>query len=189
MVLWLISAVSVPFIHTFTTFDFNPVMFMSFDWAGYYLLGIYILKTKIRTTRVLLVGLVGFLVAVFGAWYVTAWYGEAYTSYFHGYLSLNMIVASAALFLFLIRIPREKLEGSNRIIKRFVGWIGQNTLPIYLIHILVLESLQLGLLGFLWPYTGISLVDVPVLTVVTFALTIVIIYLVKKIPYAAKLIG
>jgi surface polysaccharide O-acyltransferase-like enzyme len=189
MLLWIASSVSVPIIHTFTSFQFHPVMFLSADWAGYYLLGIYLVDSKIRSSRAVLLGVLGFLVAIFGSWYVTTLLGESYTGFFHSYLSLNMIVASAALFLILIRIPKERLECSNRTLNRLIHWIGENTLPIYLTHILILEALQLELLGFAWPYTGISMLDVPILTVVTLTSTALIIYGVKKIPYAAKLIG
>ncbi|MFH1328601.1 MAG: hypothetical protein ABIH76_07170, partial [Candidatus Bathyarchaeota archaeon] len=143
----------------------------------------------IHSTLAYLGLILGLLVAIVGDWFITLSLGEQYTGYFHNYLSFNMIIASAALFLILIRIPHNRIDSGNMTINRLIYWVEQNTLPIYLIHVIVLESLQLGLLGFSFPYTYNLLVDVPLITLVTFALSAAIIYPLKKIPYVMKLIG
>jgi len=187
--LWFIGAVIAPLIHTFTLFDYNPVMFVFSDWAGYFLLGTFLIQSKIRRAVVYPVLIFGFLVAVLGAWVVTLAVGETATGFFHGYLSFNMILASAALFLILVNIPRERIENGNGAVNRLMHWIGQNTLPFYLLHIIVLETIQIGLLGWRYPYTGIVLVDAMGLFLMAFAFSATIIYLLKKIPYVCKLIG
>jgi surface polysaccharide O-acyltransferase-like enzyme len=131
----------------------------------------------------------GLLVAILGAWIVTATFGEQYTGYFHGYLSFNMILASAALFLLLISIPQSKVESQGKIFNNIIRWIGQNTLPIYVVHILVLESLQMGLLGFTLPLTGELIIDAPYTTAVVLGISVLIIYPLKKIPYLKNFIG
>jgi len=150
---------------------------------------IYLQNTKVRSSIIYLAASLGLLVAVLGSWFITTLYGEQYTGFFHGYLSFNMIIASAALFLILIGIPRTKVESGNGTFNRLLHWIGQNTLPIYLVHIIVLESLHLGLLGFFLPYTHDLLIDVPVVAFVTFVLSSTIIYVLKKIPHVSKLMG
>ena len=189
MIIWFVGTISVPLIHTFTAFSYNPLTFVFTDWVGYYLLGIYLQNTKVRSSIIYLAASLGLLVAVLGSWFITTLYGEQYTGFFHGYLSFNMIIASAALFLILIGIPRTKVETGNGTFNRLLHWIGQNTLPIYLVHIIVLESLHLGLLGFFLPYTHDLLIDVPVVAFVTFVLSSTIIYVLKKIPHVSKLMG
>jgi len=189
LVVWFAGAVVIPLIHTFTAFDYYPVIFVFTDWAGYFLLGIYLLKTKMRRSMTYLAVAFGLLVAIVGDWLLTATAGETATGFFHGYLSFNMIIASAVLFLILVGIPRTRVESGNGVVNRVVHWVGQNTLPIFLVHIIVLESLQLGLLGFTFPYTYNLIVDVPFLAFVTFVLTVVIVYLLKKIPYLKRFIG
>ncbi len=189
LAMWFVGTVSVPLIHNFTNFSFDPFMFVITDWVGFFLLGIYLTETKIQST-IAYIGLIfGLLVAILGDWFLTASMGEQFTGYFHGYLSFNMIIASAAFFLILIRIPYSSIDSGNIIINRLIKWIEQNTLPIYLVHIIVIESLHLGLLGFSFPYTGNVLVDAPVLALVTFVLTAAIVYPLKKIPFIVKLIG
>jgi surface polysaccharide O-acyltransferase-like enzyme len=189
LALWFAGTVITPFIHTFTNFDFNPLMFVFTDWVGYFLLGIYLLNTKMRPAITYLAAGFGLLAAILGAWIVTATYGEQYTGYFHGYLSFNMIIASGALFLLLISIPQSRVESQGRRLNGIIKWIGQNTLPIYVIHIIVLESFQLGLLGFSLPYTGNLIVDAPINTIIVFGLSAAIIFPLKKIPYLKNFIG
>ena len=189
LIIWFVGTISVSLIRTFTDFNYNPLMFVITDWVGFFLLGIYLTKTKIHSFFAYLGLFFGLLVAIMGDWFLTASMGEQYTGYFHSYLSFNMIVASACLFLILIRIPQGKIDTGRIIINRLIHWIEQNTLPIYLVHIIVLESLHLGLLGFSIPYTNNLLVDVPLITLVTFVLTVVIVYPLKKIPVVTKLIG
>ncbi len=189
LVIWFAGTVVVPLIHTFTAFDYNPEMFVFTGWVGYFLLGIYLLNTKMRRSIVYLAMALGLLVAIVGDWLLTATAGEQATGFFHGYLSFNMIIASAALFLILVGIPRTRVESGHGVVNRVIHWVGQNTLPIYLAHIIVLESLQLGFFGFAWPYTNNLLVDVPFIAFVTFVLTAAIVYLLKKIPYITRLIG
>jgi surface polysaccharide O-acyltransferase-like enzyme len=189
LAIWFVGTTLVPLVHTFTNFNYNPVMFVITDWVGFFLLGIYLTETKIHST-IAYIGLIfGLLVAIVGDWFLTASMGEQFTGYFHGYLSFNMIIASAALFLILIRIPHSRIASGNSTINRVIQWIEHNTLPIYLVHVIVLESLQLGLLGFSFPYTYNLLVDVPLLALVTFVLTVAIVYPLKKIPFVMKLIG
>ncbi len=186
---WFIGTVLTPIIHTFTPFFFNPLSFIVLDWVGYFLLGVYLLNTKI-SSWLAYVGLIGgLLVAVIGDWLLTATMGQAYTGFFHAYLGFNMIIAAASLFLLLTRIPKSRIENGNRTLSRLIHWIGKNTLPIYLIHIIVLETLELGLLGFTFPYTGVFVVDVLVMAVITFVVSAAIIYPLKKIPYISKIVG
>ena len=189
LALWFAGTVITPFIHTFTDFNFNPLMFVFTDWVGYFLLGIYLLNTKIRPAIAYLAAGFGLLVAILGAWIVTATVGEQFTGYFHGYLSFNMIIASGALFLLLISIPQSRVERQGKTVNGVVRWIGQNTLPIYVVHIIVLESLQMGLLGFTLPSTGNLILDAPCTAAIVFALSVALIYPLKKLPYLKNCIG
>ncbi len=137
--LWFVGTVVTPTIHTFTTLTFNPVVFVFMDWVGYFILGIFLLQTKVRSWIIYLAATLGILTAVLGDWLITATLGEAYTGFFHGYLSFDIIIASAALFILLITIPPRRVETRYKSVNRVIHWIGQNTLPIYLIHIMVLE--------------------------------------------------
>ncbi len=189
LALWFAGTIAVSVITTFSSFDYTAYLFVIPDWLGFFLLGIYIANTKMCPALAYSGLLLGLLVAVLGAWFITAGLGEAYTGYFHGYLTFNMIIASAALFWVLTSIPRSRFSSGNTFASHVISWIGQNTLAIYMVHIIVLETLELGLLGYMWPFTSNLLIDVPLIASVTFGFSVAIIYPLKKIPYIKKLIG
>lgn len=187
--LWFVGTVLTPIIHTFTTLSFNPLMFVFMDWVGYFLLGTYLAKTKIRSGLLYAALIFGLLTAIIGDWLVTATLGHTYTGYFHGYLSFNMIIASAALFALLIAIPPSRAQTRLGSVNRVMHWIGQNTLGIYLLHMIVLETLAIGLLGFTIPYIDNPIIRIPTIAGIVFVITAAIIYPLSKIPYLKRLIG
>ena len=189
LILWFIGTVTTPFIHTFTDFSFNPVMFVFIDWVGYFLLGIYLLNVKIRKSIASTAVILGLLGAILGDWAVTAMAGEQYTGYFHGYMSYNMIIASVGIFLILLSVQPTKITSHTKI-NPIIHWVSDNTLPIYLIHLMVIETFSLGFFGFtLNALTWNYLIDVPVFTAIVFVVSAALVFVLKKIPYMAKLIG
>jgi surface polysaccharide O-acyltransferase-like enzyme len=95
-----------------------------------------------------------------------------------------------ALFLLLntIKIPAQDANPSKG--AKLVRVISQNTLPLALFHLMILESLQRGYFGFaINGNTVNSIVGVPLITIITLFVSLGIILLVKKIPYVKKIVG
>ena len=68
--------------------------------------------------------------------------------------------------------------------------ISENTLPIYVFHVIVLETLQFGYLGFKISVTTLnSVIEIPLLTAITLVICLVVIIPLKKLPYVKKIIG
>ncbi len=189
LILWFAGTVSTPFIHTFTTFNFNPVMFVFIDWIGYFLLGIYLLNANFSRKTAVTAASLGLLGTIIGAWVVTGIAGQQYTDYFHNYVSATTIIGSAAIFFLLLSTKPTRLQSNNKV-NRIMSWISQNTLGIYLIHIIVLVALTNRIFGiFLNTLTYIPLIDVPIYTILVFVISAALVFVLKKIPYIKKLIG
>lgn len=186
LAIWFVGTITPAFIHNFTDFDFYPVMFIITGWVGYYLLGTYLLKTKIRRSVAAVGFIVGFLGAFIGAWVITATTGEANSGFFTNYQSYSIIIGSISAFTLLTSINPKSVEKHSKT-NRLINWVGSNTLPIYLLHPIVID-LIINLFSAL-PFAGIRLVYTPSLTLTIFALTALIVYAIKKIPYAPKVIG
>jgi len=63
-------------------------------------------------------------------------------------------------------------------------------LPIFLFHVMVLESLQRGYFGFAINGSTInSIVGIPLITVITLFICLAVIIPLKKIPILKRLIG
>jgi peptidoglycan/LPS O-acetylase OafA/YrhL len=191
LILWFAGTVVPPLIHTFTDWSYQPLWFVFTDWVGFYLLGLYLLTFKVRKSIVISAAVLGLLGAILGDWALVAIEGTEHIGYFHNYLSGNMIIAAAAVFVLLIAVPPAKITSHIKV-NRVMHWVSENTLPIYLIHMIVLETFSLGLLTggvYLNRFTYNLAIDVPLFVLIVFVISAVSVYLLKKIPYMSKLIG
>ncbi len=190
VILWVIGTSIIWFVNTFGLFNFNTALFVFTGWSGYYILGAFLQKVKVRNWILILAACLGILVAIFGAYTITRFVGERVTEFFHDSLNFNMIIASVAVYLLLINIPIKRVESQNAKVNAVLHWIGQNTLPIYLMHFIILECFMFGFFGFhLNAYTLNPIIEMPLLTLLTFGLTAAIVYPLKKIPIVKRLIG
>jgi surface polysaccharide O-acyltransferase-like enzyme len=187
--LWVVGGFFVPFVQVFIGYNYNPVLFVFGGWVGYYLLGAFLLKSEVRSRIIYLALFLGLVGAVIGDAIAPIFAGAKVIGFFHGYLMFNIISASAATFLLLRAVPKSRFEG-NGVANRMLHWIGQNTLPIYLIHMMILETAQAGWLGYgINSSMMISIVEVPLVTAITLTVSAAIVYPLMKVPYLKRLIG
>ena len=107
--------------------------------------------------------------------------GEQLSQFFYDASSFNVIIASAALFLLLAAIPNQAVENRFPHANRMLKLISQNTLPIYLFHVMVLETLQKGYLGFKISVTTMNpIIEIPLITVVTLLICLAIIVALRE---------
>ena len=116
--------------------------------------------------------------------------GGTNSYFFFNELGANIILASVSIFLLLRSISPINLENHVPRFNWLIHKIGQNTLPIYLFHVMVLESLQRGYLGFTISVNTLNpAFEVPLITVVTLFICLGVICLLKKVPVLNRLIG
>lgn len=191
LILWFVGTSLTPAVHLFLPeLNYNPYTFIFIDWVGYFLLGTYLLEAKFKGTKTILLIALGLLGTVFGAWILTATMGEAYTDFLHSYVSPTTMLASAALFLTLISLDFSKIS-THKTGSRIIHWVSQNTLPIYLIHLIIVITLSSNGLPGLWlnSLTHTPLIDVPVFAVIVFSISVALIYAAKKVPILQRLVG
>lgn len=191
LLIWFGGTVFVPFMKVFLpNVSYNPVMFVFTGWTGCFVLGVYLAKTKVRPWILSLLVIAGLLIAIIGDGVAPLFRGPQATGFFHDYLSFNIIIASAALFLLLTAIPASRIQNGNATVNRSINWVGKNTLGIYLVHLMVLEALESGYLGFQLNMNSVSpIVEIPLLAIITLVLTSLIVFALKKIPYVNKIVG
>ncbi len=190
LILWFVGNVTVPFLNQFAPFGYNPVMFVFTGWVGYYLLGTYLVESRMPKWKATVGLVIGLVTTILGAWWVTGTFGESKITFFHEPLNTTMILASVSMFLILIAIPKAKIEKPNSKLKAALHWVSENTLPIYLFHMIILQTLLYGYLGFTINQATLSpIIEIPLMTALTFIITIAILYPLKKIPYIKYVIG
>lgn len=178
--IWFIYLTIIPFFEDVDThFDFS--YFTGF--IGYLILGNYLFKKEISINNkwIALACLASFAYTVVGTYYVTKRDHEL-NEFFLAGLTPNIVILSASVYL-LFKNTQLKL---NAFWHKTINLICEHSYGIFLIHILVLTLLnQYGV-----QYNLFSpILSVPVITVLCFLLSFVLVYVLKKIPLLKKLIG
>ncbi len=169
---------------------FRDSIFILTGLVGYFILGAYVTRLQFRRSLLYLGLILGFVCTIIATYILVGTLGEAYSQFFLDASSFSVIVASVALFLLLAAIPnstiKEKFPRGSRVLKV----VSQNSLPIYLFHVIVLEALQKGYLGFKISITTINpIVEVPLITAVTLLICLAVIVPLKKLPYMKRILG
>ena len=153
-------------------------------------MGAYAVKLRFRSSFLYLGLILSTAWTILGTFFLVGTLGESYGQFFLDATSFRVIIASVTLFLILPAIPNQTIENRFPRSNKILQVISQNTLPIYLFHIIILETLQKGYLGFRISLTTINpIIEIPLVTAVTLLLCLVIIVQLKKLPYLTRIIG
>ncbi len=169
----------------------NNNMFMLPGWIGYFLLGAYLPKLKVKPRPWRLYALLagGFAWTMIASAFMEINPGPQ-IYFFYDYLAANVIVASVSMFLLLSSVSSRSLKKMPSAVNKLLHIISENTLPIYLFHMLLVEAFQKGLFGFtLTIMTTNPVIMTPLLAIIVFFLSLGIIVPLKRIPYVKRLIG
>ena len=169
---------------------FRDAVFVLTGFIGYYILGAYVVKLCFRSS-ILYIGLILSTVwTIVGTYLLIGNLGESYGQFFLNATSFSVIIASVTLFLLLAAIPNQTVEIKFPRGSRALKVISENTLPIYLFHIIILETLQKGYLGFKISITTMNpTVEIPLVSAITLLVCLAIIVPLKKIPYVKRILG
>jgi surface polysaccharide O-acyltransferase-like enzyme len=192
LIVWLLGAILTPIPGLFGAYHLDSNVFIVPLWVGYFVLGLYLLDVKVRRSALLAFLTLGLALTAAGTYLMAATIGGATTYFFQDYFSPTTILASVALFLLLNKVQAPSNLIAPRGTKKdwLLRKIGENTLPLYLLHVMIIEALQRGYFGFtLSSSTLNSIIEVPLITVVTLFICLAIIIPLKKIPFVKRLIG
>ena len=191
IILWFIAVAVIPIFHLITGFGVNNSLFVFGGYIGYFILGSYLLGTQIKSGTVKKLLLVSIVWTIIGAWLMAYPFHFVGQYYFFFYtLSANVILASVSVFLLIGRHQPNLTLNKHAQIRKVINAISQNTLPIFFIHVIILESLEKGFFGFKLSLMLINpFIEIPIATIVTLFVALGLIVLMKKVPVLKKLIG
>lgn len=191
IMLWFIGVAVVPVVKLLGAEYLNESLFAIGGSVGYFVLGVYLQKIRVRSSVLYSLFFLSFGFTVVASWLMHFHFnsvGEDY--FFFSYLSANVILTSVALFMILSKFPVGWAKSKHPLLGRFVRLVGKNTLPMYLLHVVILETLQRGYLGFKLSITLINpIIGVPLIAAVTFFITFGLVLVMKKVPVLRALIG
>ena len=190
LLIWFVGTAVVPLLTLFGSYVLNPDVFIWTGWLGYFILGAYLVKVRWRSSILYLILVSGFLWTAIGTYLVVGIIGERFSQFFYQSFSFSAIMASVALFQLLWAVSPERIASRFPRGNALIHQISQNTLPIYLFHVMVMETLRKGYLGFTLSLTTLNpIVEIPLITFVTLFICLGIIIPLKKVPYLRRLIG
>ncbi len=191
VLLWFVGVAILPVIELATAQILDVTVFIFIGWIGYYILGTYLQKTRIRRNVLLGLMTVSFVWTLGGIWLMNYPFAAAGQNYFFfDYLTANVIIGAVAVFLLLSKASPDWPSIKPTPLKRLVQAISQNTLPIFLFHVIILECLERGFFGFALTSTTLNpIVEIPLIAAATFFITLGLVLLMRRIPILNKLIG
>jgi surface polysaccharide O-acyltransferase-like enzyme len=184
VVLWLISVSILPFLNMISVFQLSKNIFTIAGYMGYFILGVYLSSVQIRRRTALTFMLIGISLIALGT-YMMAVSNASSMYFFQEYLSPTVIFTSVMAFLLLLTIksPNPSRRKIRHLLNKLIKTISQNTLGIYFVHVIVIETIQWGLLGFTLNRETLNpVIAVPLLMIITLFVSLGIILLLKKIP-------
>jgi surface polysaccharide O-acyltransferase-like enzyme len=104
-VIWFLGTSIVPLFGLFGLYSLNLNVFPMVGCLGYFLLGAYLPKIRIRSPILYATLFIGFAWTIIGTYAAAATVGGTYSLYFYDYLTANVVLASASLFMLLLKVP------------------------------------------------------------------------------------
>lgn len=157
--------------------------------VGFYLLGYYLRDVRVRGifAGITLTG--AFLWTFLGNWLMTVVQFAAEDMpkkplymplFFTDFLGINIMVYSAVLFLLLINLDLARFKAQSWL-NRGVQAVSWNSLNIYFLHILVMESIELGYFGLSLNVTTMNpLCEVPLLATLVLLISLGVVLILTK---------
>ncbi len=195
LILWLVGTAFVPFIGLYEPLApainwFQRNVFLVTGLFGFFLLGPYVTRLHFSRRQLYILLCLGVLSTSVGTYFLIGTLGMDYSRFLIDAASLSSIATAVALFLILVRTQNQAVANQHPKINRMLKLISENTLPIYLFHIIILETLQNGYLGFQISVTTFNpILSIPLVTAATLLICLVIIVPLKKVPYLKRILG
>lgn len=192
LVVWFLGTLILPIPELFGAYHLDSNVLTIPWWIGYFMLGVFLLNVKVRRSILLGFMSLGLVLTVVCTYVIAATVGGSQTYFFQDYFSPTMILSAVMLFLLLntIKVPSNQTKIPHPKINWLLRQISQSTLAIFLFHVMVLETLQRGYLGFTISGNNLnSIIEVPLITVVTLFICLGVIIPLKKVPVLKKVIG
>jgi surface polysaccharide O-acyltransferase-like enzyme len=191
ILLWFTGASVMPLVQLMTGVSLNSDLFLFNGYIGYFILGSYLQRIKIRSSILLTTLVLGIIWTLVGTWFmIYPFHALGNYYFFFNTLSINVILVSVSIFMILKKSSVDWPGKTRQHLRIAFHAISAYTLPIFLLHVLILESLQRGYLGFTLSLTKMNpIIEIPTATIVTLFITLGLILGMKRVPILKTLIG
>ncbi len=190
--LWIIGVSILPLFSLITNFELTDNVITVTGYVGYMVLGTYLSTMRLRRKPLAIAVVVGIALTAGLTYMLAATMGGENMYFFQQYFSPTVMFSAVSLFLLLLTIqpPSQKQELKPSIAQRLIKLISVNTLGIFLIHVMINESIQRGFFGFTINRDVLNpIIEVPLLAGIVLFTSLGIIVIIRKVPYVNKIIA
>ena len=180
IVLWAISVSIIPFISNFSGLNIKSYMPMMAGYVGYLVLGYQLAKIQI-TKKVFYISIffiiISTLSTIFGTYYLSE-KANKFIDLFYGCFGVSTLIQAISYFIFLRYIGENILSKSIQK-SQIITTLSITSLGIYLIHpiyIQILSKVEISV------WNGNPLIMIPIVSILTFLLSFLTIFIIQKIP-------
>lgn len=185
--LWIIATIVIPVAASQFDFQIGYSLTPLFGYVGYFVMGgmLYAMVARrfaqIWTPALLSVSVLGFAGTMWGTYAASVQAGRL-DEFFYSYLSPTVIPMSVATYIVLSRMGMrlQSCVAETSSVKKSIAAIGGASFGMYLIHMIVLESLTYGILGFvLGPLVFHPAIAIPFTSLVVFIVSLLLVLLMR----------
>ena len=184
LAIWLFFSSLLPTVGNLLPASYRPIVtldprydltFMA-GYAGYFIIGYYLMRMKRAVPTGLLASVAGAAVVcvALGTWWKTSGAGH-YVEIFKTYTGIFVVVLSCALFLLVKELLRRRQLG--RVARTVVGYLAPLAFGVYLVHNLIVDLLS-RLIQW-WPAGSVQVVIVSYLVVL--AVSVALIFVLSRL--------
>jgi surface polysaccharide O-acyltransferase-like enzyme len=191
LLLWFATVSLLPSLNRFTGLQSALGLVVTTGFVGYPVLGHALRDVRLsgRGWMLALATLIALTaVTACGSYWLSLPSGT-FDEFFYSNLSPNVIGMSICSFLLLRSLPWQRIASRAPAAQRIVSWLARMSFAIYLVHMIVLELLSGGALGFrLSASTGHPLLAIPAATGLVIAVSGAISAVLQRIPYVRRIV-
>ncbi len=192
LVVWAVAVSVLPIIQRFLGFNIGIDVVVTTGFAGFFVLGHYLRDVTLKRNQVLpaiLIAVATMIFTQYATHALTIQGGGTFDNFFVLNNSLNLIIVAICLFLFFKTIDYDLLFAKFPFIQKIIMWVSSCSLGIYFVHVLIIEELAGGRLGFTLSAASFNpLISIPVLAVLVMILSVITTMILKQIPFVRSIV-
>ncbi len=192
LIVWFVGTALFPIVRRFYGFEIGIDIYVTVGFMGYFVLGYYLRPIKLNRQQMMicLAVIVGFSLLTMG---LTHWMvvraGGKFDNFFALNTSFNIMILTTAFFLFMKSLDYKKIYQRRPWFQWFITHVASTSFGLYLIHVLIIEDFRSGRPGIqLHGMTWHPAIAIPVLTIATMALSVIIVKRMQQIPYVKNIV-
>jgi surface polysaccharide O-acyltransferase-like enzyme len=184
--LWIFASIMLKLMVYLVGFSFSIELFFVTKFVGYFVLGYYLFKYQL-TKRNIVFSLISLVIGLLGTFFLT-YYGTTNNDgkldqYWYEYHSITVFMISVGIFTLF----KDLLFKAKQDINSKLNWFSQASFGIYLVHLLVLNTLLSTIIGKVWDHLH-PIIGIPVNVAIVIIISAIITFIIQKIPVLKNIV-